>query len=63
MRNPRKRVRPKTYSVAVYMVFAIALLEVIMLISIFWLRAMVVSVSTNLPKAKDGSAWIPIPVC
>jgi hypothetical protein len=55
-RNPRKRVRPKTYSVAVYMVFAIAALEIIMLISIFWLRAMVVPVSTSVPKAKAGSA-------
>ena len=59
MRNPRKRVRPKTYSVAVYMVFAIAALEVIMLISIFWLRAMVVPVNTNPPKAKDGFAVAP----
>ncbi len=59
MRNPRKRVRPKTYSVAVYMVFAIAALEVIMLISIFWLRAMVVPVSTNPPKAKSGVAGAP----
>lgn len=58
-RNPRKRVRPKTYSVAVYMVFAIALLEVIMLISVFWLRAMVVSVNTGLPKAKMGPAGAP----
>jgi hypothetical protein len=59
MHNPRKRVRPKTYSVAVYMVFAIAALEVAMLISIFWLRAMVVPVSTNLPKAKSGLAGAP----
>ncbi len=54
--NPRKRLRPKTYSVAVYMVMAVALLEVIMLISVFWLRAMVVSVSTNLPKPQGGAA-------
>ncbi len=59
MRNPRKRVRPKTYSVAVYMVFAIAALEIIMLISIFWLRAMVVPVNTNVPKAKPGFAVAP----
>ncbi len=55
-RNPRKRVRPKTYSVAVYLVLAVALLEMIMLVSVFWLRAMVVSVSTGLPKAKTGTA-------
>src|ERR1700677_4757169 len=63
-RNPRKRVRPKTYSVAVYMVFAIGALEFIMLISIFWLRAMVVPVSTSVPKAKAGSAgalYVPHP--
>ena len=41
------------------MVFAIALLEVVMLISIFWLRAMVVPVSTNPPKAKEGLAGAP----
>jgi len=41
------------------MVFAIAALEVIMLISIFWLRAMVVPVNTNLPKAKSGLAGAP----
>lgn len=57
--NPRKRVRPKTYSVAVYMIFAIVALEVAMLISIFWLRAMVVSVNTNVPKAKAGAAGAP----
>jgi tetratricopeptide (TPR) repeat protein len=45
--------------VAVYIVFAIALLEVIMLISIFWLRAMVVPVNTNPPKAKSGLAGAP----
>jgi hypothetical protein len=55
-RNPRKRVRPKTYSVAVYMVFAIAVLEVAMLISVFWLRAMVVSVNVGPPRAKFGTA-------
>jgi hypothetical protein len=58
-RNPRKRVRPKTYSVAVYMVFAIGALELIMLVSIFWLRAMVVPVSTSVPKAKAGAAGAP----
>jgi len=38
------------------MVFAIAALEIVMLISIFWLRAMVVPVSTSVPKAKAGPA-------
>jgi hypothetical protein len=41
------------------MVFAIAALEVIMLISIFWLRAMVVPVSTSVPKAKSGPGGAP----
>ena len=46
-----KRLRPKTYSVAVYLVVAIIVLQVVMLISVFWLRAMVVSVDVHLPKA------------
>ena len=46
-----KRLRPKTYSVAVYLVVAIVVLQVAMLISVFWLRAMVVSVNVNLPNA------------
>ena len=45
-----KRLRPKTYSVAVYLVVAIVALQVVMLISVFWLRAMVVSVNVNVPK-------------
>jgi len=45
--------------VAVYLVFAIAALEVAMLISIFWLRALVVPVSTSVPKAKSGLAGAP----
>jgi hypothetical protein len=47
-----KRVRPKTYTVAIYLVAAIGLLEVGMFISIFWLRAMVVSVNVQVPKGK-----------
>jgi tetratricopeptide (TPR) repeat protein len=45
-------VRPKTYTVAVYLVGAVLLLQAGMLVSIFWLRAMVVSVNVRLPKAK-----------
>jgi hypothetical protein len=41
------------------MVVAVAVLEVVMLISVFWLRAMVVSVNTGLPKAKLGAAGAP----
>ena len=36
-----KRIRPKTYTVAVYLVGAILGLEVIMFISVFWLCALV----------------------
>jgi len=51
-----KRLRPKTYSVAVYMVFGIVALQIVMLISVFWLRAMVVSVNVNLPSAAGNPA-------
>jgi hypothetical protein len=47
-----KRLRPKTYSVAVYLVVAIVLLQVVMLISVFWLRAIVVSVNVHPPLAQ-----------
>ncbi len=50
-----KRLRPKTYSVAVYLVVAVVVLQVGMLISVFWLRAMVVSVKVNPPKAHPGA--------
>jgi hypothetical protein len=56
-----KRLRPKTYSVAVYMVGAVILLQVVMLISVFWLRAMVVRVNVNFPKALAGSPASPPP--
>lgn len=47
-----KRLRPKTYSLAVYLVGAVILLQIVMLISVFWLRAMVVPVRVGaLPKA------------
>ena len=56
-----KRVRPKTYSVAVYLVVAVILLQIVMLISVFWLRAMVVSVNVNLPRALTGNSGTPNP--
>lgn len=37
---------------AVYLVVAVIVLQVIMLISVFWLRAMVVTVNVNLPHAQ-----------
>jgi hypothetical protein len=51
-----KRLRPKTYSVAVYLVIGIIALQVVMVISVFWLRAMVVSVGVSLPKPGGLSA-------
>jgi hypothetical protein len=50
-----KRVRPKTYTVAVYLVGAVILLQVVMFILVFWLRAMVVSVSVNFPLARGAN--------
>jgi tetratricopeptide (TPR) repeat protein len=44
-----KRVRPKTYSIAVYFVVAVVVLQIGMLISVFYLRAMVVSVNVRPP--------------
>jgi len=52
-------VRPKTYSVAVYLVGAVILLQVGMLISVFWLRAMVVSVNVNPPNAQANNSGTP----
>ena len=54
-----KRVRPKTYSVAVYLVFAVILLQVVMLISVFWLRAMVVPVDVHPPRAQVNTSKPP----
>jgi len=58
----RKRLRPKTYSVAVYLVVAVIVLQVVMLISVFWLRAMVVTVNVKLPLAHGNAPGNPNPV-
>jgi hypothetical protein len=55
LQHNSKRLRPKTYSVAVYLVVGIVLLQVAMLISVFWLRAMVVSVNVRLPQGIAGA--------
>jgi hypothetical protein len=55
----RKRLRPKTYTVAVYLVGAIIVLQVVMFVLVFWLRAMVVTVNTRLPNAVAGSVGNP----
>ena len=44
------RVRPRTYTVAVYILCGVLLLQVVMVISVFWLRAMVVPVNFEVPK-------------
>jgi hypothetical protein len=54
-----KRLRPKTYTVAVYLVGAVIVLQVVMFVLVFWLRAMVVSVDTKLPNALAGSVGNP----
>lgn len=53
-----KRVRPKTYSVAVYLVIAVVILQIGMFISVFWLRAMIVSVKVSLPKAHGTTSQV-----
>lgn len=54
-----KRLRPTTYSVAVYLVGAVVLLQIIMVISIFWLRASVVPVNFLPPKPATSNATTP----
>lgn len=44
-----KRVRPKTYSFAVYIVVALLLIEVVALFSIFHFRRVVINISTQAP--------------
>ncbi len=56
-----KRLRPKTYTVAVYLVGAVILLQVVMFILVFWLRAMVVSVNVSLPNAVANASGNPNP--
>jgi hypothetical protein len=43
-------VRPPTYTVAVYVLGAVLVMEFIMIASIFWIRAMVVPVNFTVPK-------------
>ena len=45
-----KRMRPKTYSVAVYMVGVVVLFQFVMVISVFWMRAMVVQSTFRYPS-------------
>jgi hypothetical protein len=47
-----QRVRSRTYTVAVYLVIAVVLLQAGMLVSVFWLRAIVVPVNVQVPLGK-----------
>ena len=49
-----KRLRPRTYSVAVYLVVLVVVFQVAMLISVFWMRAMVVPVNFQMPVGRPG---------
>jgi hypothetical protein len=51
-------VRPKTYSFAVYLVLGMVVLQVAMFISVFWLRAMVVSVNVGVPKRAANAPYV-----
>jgi hypothetical protein len=55
------RVRPTTYTVAVYVLAVVLLFEVVMVISVFWLRSMVVPVNFQVPKAFPAVATKPVP--
>ncbi len=48
--------RPTTYTVAVYLLAAVLLFEVVMVISVFWLRSMVVPVNFQVPRAHGALA-------
>ena len=53
--NSTKRVRPKTYIAAIYLSLAIALIPVLALVSIFWLRHKV-QIDTKSPALKAARA-------
>jgi tetratricopeptide (TPR) repeat protein len=48
--SPLKRIRPKTYSIAVYIVGLFIVLQIIALGSIFWFRQKVVKIETQAPS-------------
>jgi hypothetical protein len=50
------RLRPKTYSAAVYVLAGVIILQIVAVISIFWLRAMVVPVNFQVPKPHAAPA-------
>jgi hypothetical protein len=55
-----KRVRSRTYTVAVYLVIAVVLLQAGMLVSVFWLRAIVVPVNVQVPQSKPLAVQAPV---
>jgi len=55
-----KRLRPKTYILAVYITLAVALIQVMVLVSIFWLRHKV-KIDTRSPAPAMGHDLIPVP--
>lgn len=59
-----KRVRPKTYSFAVYIVVGLLLIEVVALFSIFHFRRVVINISTQAPPilAQNETALDPVAV-
>jgi len=57
-----KRLRPKTYSVAVYLIIGVVIFQIMMVISVFWLRAMVVPVNVKFPKASTKPVAVVAPI-
>lgn len=57
-----KRVRPKTYSFAVYIVVALLLIEVVALFSIFHFRRVVINISTQAPPILAQNETVLAPV-
>ncbi len=53
------RVRPTTYTVAVYFLGFILLLEFVMVLSVFWLRALVVPINFEIPRSHAPTAPAP----
>jgi hypothetical protein len=55
--QPRQtsRLRPPTYTAAVYVLGAVLLLEFASVVSVFWMRAMVVPVNFQVPKSHPGA--------
>jgi hypothetical protein len=55
-------VRPTTYTIAVYLLGVVLAAEVVMVISVFYLRSMVVPVNFEIPRSQGTVAVAPPPV-